>query len=500
MKRYIAIDFGAESGRFIVGTFDETEKKLQMEEIYRFKTQGTPFFGNLRWNVLRFWEEILAGLRKYHEIYGNKADGIGIDSWGVSLVALNLNDELLYTPFHYRAEIIADPILDNFKKELGEDYIFNITGIQFMSLNSSTHLFATQKKFPDMLDRAQIIFMIPDFFMYLLTGKKITEYTNASTTQLLDVKKRQWSKDFLDKLSIKNEIFPPLTQPGTRLGRLLSSVQDLTGLEEIPVHVVATHDTASAIAAIPHIDQSATWAYLSSGTWSLLGVEIPEPIVNPTIQKYNLTNEGGVDGTIRLLKNIMGLWLIQECKREWDLQGESLDYAQIASEAERAPPFKSFIYPDDPRFFSPKSMVQAIQSFCQETNQSVPQTKGEHARCIFESLACRYREVIEICEELTGTKIQQIHIVGGGSKNTLLSKMTANATQRLVTTGPVEATAIGNLLMQAKSAGELKNLHEIRQVVHNSFDIEEIPPESGEVQNSWEKAYQKYKLLTTSGI
>jgi rhamnulokinase len=495
MDRYIAIDFGAESGRLIVGTMEN--QKLEMEEIYRFRTQGTMLQGNLRWNVVRLWEEVIAGLETYQKKYGSDAAGIGIDSWGVSLVALNEYDELIYTPFHYRADIVADPMLDEFKAELGEKFIFNNTGIQFMALNSSTHIYATQKKFPNLLKKAKTIFMIPDYFYFLLTGKKITEYSNASTTQLLDVFERKWSKNMLDKLGCDVEQFPRIHESGKTLGPLLQEVQEQTQLNAVPVHVVATHDTGSAIAAIPHIDNNIPWAYLSSGTWSLLGVEIAEPIVNEKVQQYNLTNEGGVDGTVRLLKNIMGLWLIQECKREWDKQGLELSYSDITTEAEKSPAFQSVFYPDDTRFFSPKSMISTIQEYCKETNQKVPQTPGEISRCIFESLACRYREVIEWLEELTETKIQQIHIVGGGSKNTLLSQMTADITGMTVFNGPIECTGIGNLMMQAKASGLVNSLQEIRTVVYNSFNIDKIGPngENSESKEKWEKFYRAYSEL-----
>ncbi len=495
-KKYIAIDFGAESGRLIVGILHDG--KLTMNEIHRFRTQGTLVRGELRWNVMRFWEEILRGLKKYHEFYGEYADGIGIDSWGVSPVGLDEYDQLAYSPFHYRAELIADPMLERLKSEVGEDFIFRTTGIQFMGLNTSTQVFAMEKKYPNLLKRVKTFFLIPDYFYFLLTGKKITEYTNASTSQMIDVFKREWSQKLLEKISpsLRPGNIPPLHPTGTKLGTITPEVQKLTNLKDIPVHVVATHDTGSAIAAIPHADQEKGWAYLSSGTWSLLGTEIEKPIVNERIQQYNLTNEGGVEGTIRLLKNIMGLWLIQESKREWEREGKSLTYSEIMELAKNAPPCRSVLFPDDRRFFSPDSMVEEIQGFCKETDQPIPETTGQIARCIFESLACRYKQVIGILEDLTGTTLEQIHIVGGGSQNTLLSQMTADITGKVVITGPVEATAIGNLLMQAKSAGDIRNLHELRTIVGSTFKIETLrPTEDPDTLNRWEQYYKSYLKL-----
>jgi len=491
-QRYIAIDLGAESGRIIVGTL--TDNKLEMEEISRFQTQGTMLQGNLRWNVIRFWEEIQKGLRKYVDKFGSEAAGIGVDTWGVTLVGLNSDDDLAYTPFHYRASIIAAPVLEELIQKIGKKNIYRTTGVQFMSINSSTHLYAMLEKFPELMKNVKTFFLIPDYFNFLLTGKKVTEYTIASTSQLLDVHKRSWAEDLIKTLGGDPSVFPVIKMPGHVLGPINNEVQEFTGLGKIPVHLVASHDTASAIAAIPHIDPSVPWVYLSSGTWSLLGVEVSEPVVNDQVCDYNLTNEGGVDSTIRLLKNIMGLWLLQECKREWDKGRESLDYGEIAIATKQASPFRSIIYVDDTRFFAPKSMVKEIKDFCSETKQPIPESKGEIARCIFESLAFRYLEIIEVLQSITNQQIKQVHIVGGGSKNKLLCQMTANATGREVIAGPVEATAIGNLLMQAKSDGYIKDLNHLRKIVSTSFPIEKYSPQFAE-REEWKKVYQKYLNL-----
>jgi rhamnulokinase len=491
-QRYIAIDLGAESGRIFVGTL--TDDKLEMEEIYRFRTQGTMLQGNLRWNVIRFWEEIQTGLRKYVNKFGPEAAGIGVDTWGVTLIGLNSNDDLAYTPFHYRASIIADPLLDEFIHKIGKEYIFRTTGLQFMSINSSTHLYAMLKMFPELMKNVKIFLLIPDYFNFLLTGKKTTEYTIASTSQLLDVHKQIWAEDLIKTIGGDPSVFPEIKMPGQVLGPINDEVQEFTGLGKIPVHLVASHDTASAIAAIPHIDPSVPWVYISSGTWSLLGIEVSEPVINDEVRSYNLTNEGGVDSTIRLLKNIMGLWLLQECKREWDKGRESLDYGEIVLAAKQASPFRSIINVDDARFFSPKSMVKEIKDFCYETKQHIPESIGEIARCIFESLAFRYLEIIEVLQLITSQQIKQIHIVGGGSKNKLLCQMTANATAREVIAGPVEATAIGNLLMQAKSSGHIKDLNHLRKIVSSSFPIEKFSPQFVECEK-WRIANQKYLKL-----
>ena len=497
--KYIAIDFGAESGRFIVGTLNLEKKQLSMDEIYRFRTQATKINGQLRWNVIRLWEEILIGLKNYERSYGSIAAGIGIDSWGVSPVGLNEYDDLAFTPFHYRADFDFDERLSNMQEEVGKDNIFDKTGIQFMALNTSTQLWAMQKKFPNLLSQTKTLFLIPDYFYYLLTGKKITEYTNASTTQLLDVGNRNWDWELISKITankITSEKIPPIRMPGETLGVLNKEIQNDLGLGEIPIHIVATHDTGSAIAAIPHVDNSKGWAYLSSGTWSLLGVEVNKPIINDLVKEYNLTNEGGVDGTIRLLKNIMGLWLLQECKREWELYaGHPMDYGVLINSALKLKNSGEYnepalIFPDDERFFAPKSMTREIQDFCKETNQILPKSNEEFILCIFNSLVCRYREIIEVLEKITDQKIEQIHIVGGGSKNMLLSEMTANITQKTVITGPVECTAIGNLLMQARANGVINNLSELRWIIKNSFEINTIEPTNkGE---SWDKLYRRY--------
>jgi len=488
-SKYIAIDLGAESGRLMVGILQNN--KVNLEEIYRFRTQGTLIIGDLHWNVMRFWEEIVEGLKKYHELHGADANGIGIDTWGVSIVGLDKYDQVRFFPFHYRADLIADPMLEKMKQAIGEKVIFDITGIQFMSLNTSTHLYAMVQKYPEMVKQCSTIFLMPDFFYYLLTGKKNTEYTNASTTQLLDAKARSWSQVLAKKIGFDAAQFAPLIQPGTVIGNLSKQVQDITHLNAIQVQAIATHDTASANAAIPHTDTSKPWAYLSSGTWSLLGVELPEPLISDKVREYNITNEGGVDGTIRFLKNIMGMWLLQQCKVEWDASGRSIDYGEIAKQAESAPANQSFLYPDDARFFSPKSMIKEIQGFCQDTKQPIPQSVGAIARCIFQSLACRYREVLEMITELTKIKPLQLHVVGGGSKNKLLNQMVADATQMEVIAGPVEATAIGNVLMQARGAGLVKNLSELREIVANSFSIE-----SFKAGKPWDDGYKKYKLIS----
>ena len=492
INRYIAIDLGAESGRVIVGSM--MGEILEMDEIYRFRTQGTMLQGNLRWNVIRFWEEIQTGLRKYVGKYGPNAAGIGVDTWGVSLVGLNSNDDLAYTPFHYRASLISDPLLNEFIEEIGEDKVFSTTGVPFSSINSSTHLFAMFKKFPELMKSVKTFLLIPDYFNFLLTGEKYSEYTIGSTSQLLNVKERNWAKDIITAIGCESRLFPTIKMPGQVLGPISEEVQDLSGLHNIPVHVVASHDTASAIAAIPHIDPSIPWAYLSSGTWSLLGVEIPQPIITDEVQKYNLTNEGGVDSTIRLLKNIMGLWLLQECKREWDKENENLEYHDIVLASKEVTPFRSIIAVDDGRFFAPKSMVKEIKDFCSETGQYVPQSKGEIARCIFESLVFRYQETIEVLQLITHHQIKQIHIVGGGSKNKMLCQMTADATGREVIAGPVEATAIGNLLMQAKSGGRIKDLNHLRKIVLASFPIEKFSPQLAKCEE-WKRAYQTYLEL-----
>lgn len=476
-EHYIGIDFGASTGRVILGTLESN--KVSYKEIHRFPTEGTHVFETFRWNVLRFWEEIRIGLKKISEIENLNPKGIGVDSWGVNLVYLTQENELACQPFHYRDDLIIEG--DKKMRELFDmEEVFGITGIQDINLNALVHLSGILTKYPQILKRTEKMVMIPDYFNFLLTGNLSTEYTNATTTELFDAKTKKFSDKLLKPFGFHSENFPKTLFPGDKIGTLHLNVMEEVNLGNIPVYAIASHDTGSAIIGIPA--KGDNWAYLSSGTWSLLGIEVPEPIINEKVRKLNLTNEGGAFGTIRFLKNIMGLWLMQRSKDVWDedarRKGESLSYSQITKEAEKAEPKRSIISVDAPEFFNPKNMITAIQDHCKDNGQPVPKTIGEISRCIYDSLAIRYKEVLKMITEASGKKVEQLHIVGGGSQDELLSQITANELGVDVYCGPIEATAVGNIMLQAYANGTVKNLTEIRKIVSNSFEIKKYSPKS----------------------
>ncbi len=473
-QKYIAIDLGAESGRLMLGTLENN--KISLKEYHRFPTKGTYMFDSFRWNVLRFWEEIKTGLLKIGAAEGLEFAGIAVDSWGVNFVYLTEDLELACYPFHYRDDLQIEG--DKAMRENNDmNEIFRITGLQEISINGLPHLWGVKTKYPQILERTKKICMIPDYFNFLLTGRLVGEYTNASTTQVLNAVSKTWDPKIYTKLGLTNSHFPELLMPGTKIGTLHKQVQEETNLKEVPVWAIGSHDTASAIAAVPA--EGENWAYLSSGTWSLFGVEIDKPIINETMKKYNCTNEGGVFGTIRLLKNIIGLWLIQRCKFQWEKElGDipELSYENLTKEAEKEEPNRTIIDVDDPAFMNPKNMVEAIQTYAEKKGLKVPKTRAQISRCIFDSLAMKYKKTLNEIEEITGKKIEKLHIIGGGSKNSLLCQLTANVLRIKVIAGPVEATAIGNVMMQAYASGLIKDLKELRKIVKNSFEIVEYSP------------------------
>lgn len=472
--KYIAIDLGAESGRLIVGSIKNSVLKLK--EYHRFPTKGTYLFDSFRWNVFRFWEDIKAGLAKISNAEGSNFSGIAVDSWGVNFVYLTEDLELACFPFHYRDDLMIDG--DKAMRENNDmNEIFKITGLQEITINGLPHLWGVKAKYPKILERTSKICMIPDYFNYLLTGKLFGEYTNASTTQVLNVSTRKWDPSIINKLGLNPEIFAPLLYPGTKIGTLHSQVKEETLMGDVPVWAVGSHDTASAIAGIPA--EGENWAYLSSGTWSLFGIEIKAPIVNDTVKKYNFTNEGGVFDTIRLLKNIIGLWLLQRCKFQWEKElGDvpEISYDNLTKEAEKEEPNRTIIDVDDPAFMNPKNMVEEIQNYAKRHNLKVPETRGQISRCVFDSLVVKYKKTLAELEEITGKKIDTLHIIGGGSKNALLCQLTASELGVKVIAGPVEATAIGNILMQGYASVIVSNLSELRKIVKNSFEIIEYLP------------------------
>ncbi len=482
-RNYLAVDLGAESGRTIIGTLDDD--RLSLSETHRFGNGPVRLPDGLHWDVLRLWSEIKAGIGISSAKFNKNLDSIGLDTWGVDFALLDRNHSLLSNPFHYRDER-TDGMLEEAFKRMPRAEIFSNTGIQFMQINALYQLLAMSLQASPLLEAAETFVTIPDLFNYWLSGEITNEFTNATTTQCLDPRKRDWATPVLEALNIPTHLFGPVTDPGNSIGTLLPSVAEETGAGGVQIVLPACHDTGSAVVAVPAQNQDFAW--ISSGTWSIMGAEVREPYVNDKALEYNVTNEGGVFGTWRLSKNIMGLWLVQECKRTWAHQGEDLSYDEITRLASEAKPFLAVLDPDDHRFLHAGDMPERIRKYCADTNQTAPQTKGEIVRVALEGIALKYRWVLERLEELTGKRFDPIHIIGGGTKNGLLNQLTADATCRTVVTGPVEATAIGNILMQAIGLNHLGSLEEARGVVRTSFTPEVYEPKQ---TTEWDEAYSR---------
>ena len=473
-KVYLAVDLGAESGRVIAGIWNG--KKLRLEEICRFPNGGVWLGDTLRWDVMRLWAEIHNGLALAGKKFGKKIVSVGADTWGVDFVLLNKQDEILGQPYHYRDARTRGALERAFVK-VPRTEIYAQTGLQFMELNSLYQLLAWQEHSPAILDAADTLLFMPDFLHWAMCGARKAEFTIASTSQCVHPLKRAWSLPLLGKLGLPTHFLPPIVVPGTTLGRLRQSLAERTGLSGVKVVAPPSHDTASAVAGVPTANTGRpNWAYISSGTWSLMGVEVRKAVLSARALELNMTNEGGIDGTYRLLNNIMGLWLVQQCKRSFDAAGGNSDYAQLAALAAKAKPFRSIVDANDPRFLNPPDMPKTIQAYCRETKQPVPKSEGELVRCAYESLALKYRKVLGSLEELTGKPIEVIHIVGGGSQSRLLNQIAADACQRPVVAGPVEATAMGNLLTQIRADGELDSLAGMREVVLASSAVQHYQP------------------------
>ncbi|HHY85303.1 MAG TPA: rhamnulokinase [Verrucomicrobia bacterium] len=487
---YLGIDIGAESGRVMAGHWDG--KRVQLEELHRFPNGGVWMNEALRWNTLGLWAEILAGLSIAAKRFGSAIVSVGVDTWGVDFALISKSGELLGLPVHYRDARTRGIFARAFAKVPREE-IFAATGLQFMELNTLFQLIALQKTSPELLAAADTLLLTPDFLHFCLCGARASEFTIATTSQCVNPKKRAWATDLLQKFGLPERIFPEIVPPGSRLGLLRPSLADRTGLNRIHVVAPAAHDTGSAVAGVPSPSTGkCNWAYLSSGTWSLLGVEVQDALLSPRVLELNFTNEGGIDGTYRLLKNIMGLWLVQQCRRAFREKGNDLDYETLVRLAAEAPPFRSLVDPDDSRFLNPPDMPAAIQEFCRETDQPVPETEGQLIRCVLESLALTYAAVLDGLEQLTGVKIDTLHIVGGGSRNQLLNQFTANAANRPVLAGPVEATVLGNVLVQVRSHGELKSLADIRAVVRGSTEVVEFQPQD---VSAWAAVRERFAKL-----
>ncbi len=487
---YLAIDLGAESGRVVAGLWNG--KTIRLEEIHRFPNGPVYLGDSLRWDVVRLWAEIQNGLSLAARKYGKGIVSVGADTWGVDYVLLSRSDEMLGQPFAYR-DARTNGMMEKAFRKVPRTKIFAQTGLQFMQFNTLYQLLAHQQACPEMLEKADALLLMPDFIHWALCGSRVVEFTNGTTTQCMHPLTRNWATGLLKRFGLPAGIFPKVVPPGTRLGVLRAGLAERTGLSKINVVAPPTHDTASAVAGVPTANTGkANWAYLSSGTWSLMGVEVKQASLGARTQELNLTNEGGLDGTYRLLKNIMGLWLVQQCKRAFDARGQKYEYGELARLAAKAPALRSIVNPDDARFLNPPDMPKAIQAFCRETKQPVPRTEGELVRCAYESLALKYREVLGWLEELAGTGIEVIHIVGGGSQSRILNQFTADACQRPVVTGPVEATAMGNLLVQVRASGELSSLAEMRQVIRRSSDVAVFKPGKAA---AWEDASARFARL-----
>ena len=491
-RNYLAVDLGAESGRTIVGSL--ADGKLTLSETHRFPNGPVRLNDGLHWDVLRLWSEIKAGMGNSSSSFGNGIDSIGLDTWGVDFALLDKNDSLLSNPFHYR-DARTDGMLEEAFERMPREQIFAKTGIQFMQLNTLYQLLAMAVQESPLLDVAKFFVTIPDLFNYWLSGEITNEFTNATTTQCFDPRKRDWAKPVLEAMKIPSHLFRPVTESGTMIGTLLPPVAEETGLGKARIVAPACHDTGSAVVAVPAQAGNQDFAWLSSGTWSIMGAEVQEPCVNEKALNYNFTNEGGVFGTWRLSKNIMGLWLIQECRRTWAGQGEDISYNEITRLASEANAFIAVINPDDDGFFHSGDMPGRIRAFCADTNQGVPQTKGQILRVALESLALKYRWVLERLEELIGRRLDPIHIIGGGTRNRLLNQFTADSTGRTVITGPVEATAIGNILMQAIGMKHVASLADAREIVRASFESEVYEPKR---TADWDEAYARLQQVVNS--
>lgn len=485
MLNLLAYDLGASSGRAILGRFDGN--KLALDEISRFSNDPVDLPAGLYWDALGLFTQMQNGLTKAVREH-NRIDALGIDTWGVDFGLLDARGELLCNPRHYRDSLTSD-MPDAAFAIREKEWLYEQTGIAFMPFNTLYQLLALKRCASVAYEHAAKMLFMPDLFSYFFCGEMGTEYTIASTSQLLDPEKRAFSPEVLSAFGIPPSLFAPLQQPGKTRGRLSAKMRELTGANDLPIVNVGSHDTASAVAAVPA--KGSSFAYISSGTWSLLGCEMDSPVRSRQALEANYTNEGGVFGKIRLLRNLMGMWIIQECKREWDKSGDVRPYHEIAALAEAARPHLAFIDPDDKAFMYPCDMPEQVQSYCKRTGQTVPQTMGEIARVVYESLALKYRWSLARQRDIAGKSFDALNIVGGGSNIQLLNRMTADALQLPVIAGPGEATAIGNLLMQASALGEIGGLGELREVVARSFPPEEILPDA-KVKQEWDDTYERF--------
>lgn len=478
-KNYLAFDIGAESGRAILARV--TGETIAIEEIHRFANPPLQESGSVHWDVERLWDDIRKGLSEVD----CELQSVGVDTWGVDYALLDEAGELIEHPYHYRDSRTRGIPEEVFEK-VSKREIYSITGIQFMPINTLYQLFAEKKRTPEVLSRAKHMVMIPDLLHYWMTGKVVCEFTNASTTQMVNATTRTWDAGLLDRVGLPCSLPAPIVEPGTMVGKLLPEV-GAGGIAHTPVIAPATHDTGSAVAAIAAREGT---AFISSGTWSLVGMEVDAPLASLDALQMNFSNEGGVNGTTRLLKNVMGLWMLRCCRERWSQPGSEHAYEQLIQQAAAEPAFAHLVDPDDESFLAPENMCTAIDEFCFRTHQPKPTTPARYTRTILESLALKYRTVIDELEHLTGERIKQIRIIGGGSKNRLLNQFTADATGKRVLAGPIEATALGNAAVQILATGEAASLKQVRALIERSFPVEIF---DARVTDQWTKAAERFQ-------
>ena len=482
-QSYLAYDLGAQSGRAVIAQLHAGT--LAIQEIHRFSNEPIKRGGSLHWDVAGLWLEMRRALG---EIESTRLNGIGVDAWGVDYALLNKNGDLIEAPYHYR-DARTNGIMEEVFRIVSREEIYRITGIQFMPINTLYQLYAARKIDPATIDTAEHLVTIPDLFKYWLTGRIACEFTNASTTQMVDSAERSWSRDLLKALGLPSHLPAPIVEPTSVLGALLPNIAPSAAFAGCPVIASASHDTGSAVAAVCAREGT---AFLSSGTWSLLGVELDAPLITPESLRLNFTNEGGVNGTTRFLKNVMGLWMLECCRQTWESGGREFAYDELIEMAEHEAEFVHLVDPDDESFLSPANMPAAIASFCSKTQQPAPSSPGTFVRTILESLALKYRLVVRDLEDVTGQPIDQIRVIGGGSKNRLLNQFTANATGKRVLAGPVEATALGNVAVQMLATGAASSLQEVRDIIDRSFSTEIFDPVDADKWNDRAERFRQY--------
>ena len=486
MKKVLSFDFGASSGRAMLASYENG--KIEMAEIHRFSNDPVSVNGRMYWDVLRLFFEIKTGITK--AVNAGGFDAIGIDTWGVDFGLINKKGELIGNPFHYRDQRtkgIPDKI---FSEIISKEDLYHRAGMQFMHFNTIYQLMYLKYNEPELLAQADKFLMMPDLFAYFLTGEMKEEASIASTSNLLNPNTKDWDFELIEKLGLDKKLFAPIVKSGSIYGYLSDDICNELGCKKVPVVAVCSHDTASAVAATP--TSAEDFVYISCGTWSLFGIESKTPFLSDEAYKADFTNEGGFDGTIRFLKNIMGLWLIQESRRQWRREGIEVGFDTLEKEALASEPFKCFINVDDPMFETAGNLPKRVLEFCEKTGQYVPETRGEIMRCIYQSLAMKYKHTYNMLSDFTKREYKSINILGGGIKDTLLCRLTANATGATVLAGPTEATVMGNIAVTYNALGELSDLKDIRNAVYNSTDIKAYSPESTDI---WNKHYEDYKKL-----